>query len=66
MPEERKTRKDSARGIGGGCKYSIEEREGDSKKSERGASTIPEQKEGFKYMTQGGKGMKDSIKGEGG
>ncbi len=48
----------------GGCKYSIEVREGDSKKSERGARTIPEQREGFKYMTQEGKGMKDSIKGK--
>jgi hypothetical protein len=56
VPEERE----------GGCKYSSEEREGDSKKSERGAGTIPEQRESFKYITQEGKGMKDSIKKKGG
>jgi hypothetical protein len=57
--------KDSSRRKGGGCKYSIKEREGDEKNSERGARTIPKQRESFKYITQEGKGMKDSIKGKG-
>ncbi len=58
--------KDIRRGKGRDARAVAEEREGDSKKSERGARTIPEQRESFKYITQEGKGMKDSIKEKGG